>query len=186
MRFSQRSLLNISERCTASIFKYCSLSCLAHRVNELEHMALRPRRHVPNTTLDYGGTNTLSPRLVSAHFSLISSRTPERMNFRQQPNSSKETLHNCALTVAANTQTVSVVAEENCGPLSSSAVALSPTNFLSIAFSTHLILPAALGPGVYSASTRNEYQEKKNMFLGSRAQPVRRAHNFTAICEPIV
>jgi hypothetical protein len=24
------------------------------------------------------------------------------------------------------------------------------------------------------------------MFLGSEAQPVRRAHNLTAICEPIV
>jgi hypothetical protein len=26
----------------------------------------------------------------------------------------------------------------------------------------YLILPAALGPGVYSASNRNEYQKKKN------------------------
>jgi hypothetical protein len=29
-------------------------------------------------------------------------------------------------------------------------------------FSTYLILPAALGPGVYSASKRNEYQKYKN------------------------
>jgi hypothetical protein len=30
-------------------------------------------------------------------------------------------------------------------------------------FSSYLILPAALGPGVHSASNRNEYQEKKNV-----------------------
>jgi hypothetical protein len=29
-------------------------------------------------------------------------------------------------------------------------------------FYIHLILPAALGPGVYSASNRNEYQKHKN------------------------
>jgi hypothetical protein len=29
-------------------------------------------------------------------------------------------------------------------------------------FSIYLILPAALGPGVYSASNRNEYQKQKN------------------------
>jgi hypothetical protein len=29
-------------------------------------------------------------------------------------------------------------------------------------FYTYLILPAALGPGVYSASNRNEYQKHKN------------------------
>jgi hypothetical protein len=28
--------------------------------------------------------------------------------------------------------------------------------------SVYLILPAALGPGVYSASSRNEYQKHKN------------------------
>jgi hypothetical protein len=32
---------------------------------------------------------------------------------------------------------------------------------MSLDFSSHLILPAALGPGVYSASTRNEYQKQK-------------------------
>jgi hypothetical protein len=29
-------------------------------------------------------------------------------------------------------------------------------------FSIYLIFPAVLGPGVYSASNRNEYQEQKN------------------------
>jgi hypothetical protein len=29
-------------------------------------------------------------------------------------------------------------------------------------FSIYLILPAALGPTVYSASNRNEYQKQKN------------------------
>jgi hypothetical protein len=29
-------------------------------------------------------------------------------------------------------------------------------------FSIHLILPAALGPGVYSAINRNEYQKQEN------------------------
>jgi hypothetical protein len=31
-----------------------------------------------------------------------------------------------------------------------------------IFFLIYLILPAALGPGVYSASDRNEYQKQKN------------------------
>jgi hypothetical protein len=30
-------------------------------------------------------------------------------------------------------------------------------------FSIYLSLPAALGPGVYSASNRNEYQKQKNV-----------------------
>jgi hypothetical protein len=29
-------------------------------------------------------------------------------------------------------------------------------------FSIYLILPASLGPGVYSASNRNDYQNQKN------------------------
>jgi hypothetical protein len=33
-------------------------------------------------------------------------------------------------------------------------------------FSIYLILPAALGPGVYSASNRNEYQNQKNNVSG--------------------
>jgi hypothetical protein len=32
--------------------------------------------------------------------------------------------------------------------------------------SNYLILPAALGPGVYSASDRNEYQKHKNNVSG--------------------
>jgi hypothetical protein len=55
-------------------------------------------------------------------------------------------------------------------------------------FSIYLILPAALGPGIYSASNRNQYQKqkkKKNIFVESRAQPVRKADNLTAIREPI-
>jgi hypothetical protein len=52
-------------------------------------------------------------------------------------------------------------------------------------FSVYLILPAALGSWVYSVYNRNEYQKKK-MFLGSRARPVIKADNLTAICKPIV
>jgi hypothetical protein len=33
-------------------------------------------------------------------------------------------------------------------------------------FSVYLILPAALGPEVYSASNRNEYQKHKNNVSG--------------------
>jgi hypothetical protein len=35
-------------------------------------------------------------------------------------------------------------------------------------FSIYLILPAALGPGVYSASNRNEYQKQKNNVFGEQ------------------
>jgi hypothetical protein len=51
-------------------------------------------------------------------------------------------------------------------------------------FSVYLILLAAPGPWVYSASNRNEYQEQK-LFLGSKAWLVCRADNLTAICELI-
>jgi hypothetical protein len=50
----------------------------------------------------------------------------------------------------------------------------------------YLILPAALGPEVYPASKRNEYQNRKMMFLGSREWPVRRTDNLTVISEPTV
>jgi hypothetical protein len=51
----------------------------------------------------------------------------------------------------------------------------------------YLIFPTALGPGVYSASNKNEYRkQKKIMFLGSKVRLVRGADNFTAIYEPIV
>jgi hypothetical protein len=54
-------------------------------------------------------------------------------------------------------------------------------------FLIYLILPAALGPGVYSAPNRNEYHKQKIiMFLGSKVRPVRRADNLTATCEPTV
>jgi hypothetical protein len=53
-------------------------------------------------------------------------------------------------------------------------------------FSIYLILPAALGLDVYSASRRDEYQKQKIIFLGSRALPVRKADNLTTIREPIV
>jgi hypothetical protein len=33
-------------------------------------------------------------------------------------------------------------------------------------FSIYLILPATLGPGVYLASNRNEYQKQKNYVSG--------------------
>jgi hypothetical protein len=55
-----------------------------------------------------------------------------------------------------------------------------------IYFSIYLILSAALGPGVYSASNRNEYKKQKKMFLWSKARPVRKAYILTAISEPIV
>jgi hypothetical protein len=45
--------------------------------------------------------------------------------------------------------------------------------------------PAALGPGVYSTSNKNEYEKQKN-FTESRALPALKADNLTAIREPIV
>jgi hypothetical protein len=63
---------------------------------------------------------------------------------------------------------------------------LSPDEVIEF-FSNYLILPATRGPGVYSASNRNEYQkQKKIMFLGSRARLVHKADNLIAICEPTV
>jgi hypothetical protein len=47
------------------------------------------------------------------------------------------------------------------------------------------ILPAALDPGVYSASKQKSVPETEKMCLGSRALPVRKA-DLTAIYEPIV
>jgi hypothetical protein len=52
-------------------------------------------------------------------------------------------------------------------------------------FSIYLILPAPLGPGVYSR-TEMSTTRRKVMFVGSRARPVLRADNLTAVCEPIV
>jgi hypothetical protein len=52
-------------------------------------------------------------------------------------------------------------------------------------FSIFLILPAALGAGVYSASNRNEYQKEKKIWGAERGQTLE-ADIFTAVCEPIV
>jgi hypothetical protein len=49
-------------------------------------------------------------------------------------------------------------------------------------FSICLIFPAALGPGVYLVSNRNEYQKQKYVSEG-KARPVDKADNLTAICE---
>jgi hypothetical protein len=51
-------------------------------------------------------------------------------------------------------------------------------------FSFYLILPATLGPGVYWASNRNEYQKQKKMCLLSKAQLAHKAD--TTICELII
>jgi hypothetical protein len=45
-----------------------------------------------------------------------------------------------------------------------------------MAFSIYLILPAALGSGVYSVSNRNEYQK---IFLGVKARPERKDDKLT-------
>jgi hypothetical protein len=51
----------------------------------------------------------------------------------------------------------------------------------------YLIFPAALGPGVYSASnSKGSRNIKIIMFLGSKVRRVRRADNLTAIYGPIV
>jgi hypothetical protein len=62
---------------------------------------------------------------------------------------------------------------------------LSPVEVIELS-PIYLILPAALGSGVYSAFNINEHQKQKNIFLGSRAWLVLKADNLTAICEPIV
>jgi hypothetical protein len=38
-----------------------------------------------------------------------------------------------------------------------------------VSFSIYLILPATLGPGVYSASNRNEYQKQRNNVSGEQS-----------------
>jgi hypothetical protein len=42
-------------------------------------------------------------------------------------------------------------------------VGSSPDEVIVFFFSIYLILPAALGPGVYSACNRNEYQKQENV-----------------------
>jgi hypothetical protein len=53
-------------------------------------------------------------------------------------------------------------------------------------FLIYLILLATLGPGVYSASNRNEYRKHKKKILGIKVRLVHGADNHTAIYEPIV
>jgi hypothetical protein len=45
-------------------------------------------------------------------------------------------------------------------------VAGSSPDEVTAIFSIYVILSAALGPGVYSASNRNEYQKQKNNVSG--------------------
>jgi hypothetical protein len=52
----------------------------------------------------------------------------------------------------------------------------------SLDFSLDIIFQPQYGPGVDSASNRNEYQESS----WGKGRPVRKADNLTAICEPIV
>jgi hypothetical protein len=54
-----------------------------------------------------------------------------------------------------------------------------------IGFFFNLLNPCSrtYGPGVDSASNRNEYQEYSE---GGKGRPAPKADNLTAICEPIV
>jgi hypothetical protein len=56
----------------------------------------------------------------------------------------------------------------------------------SLTMKCHTILPAALGPEIYSACNRNEYQKQKITFLGSRVWQGNKADNLTTIYEPTV
>jgi hypothetical protein len=47
-------------------------------------------------------------------------------------------------------------------------------------FPIYVIFPAALRPGVYSASNRHEYQKCS----WGKGQATRKSDNITAICEP--
>jgi hypothetical protein len=62
----------------------------------------------------------------------------------------------------------------------------SKPNELNEFFSIYVILPATSGPGVYAIFNRNEYQKHKKNVSGGTVQPVRRADNLTATCEPTV
>jgi hypothetical protein len=44
-----------------------------------------------------------------------------------------------------------------------------PSDEVNFFFSIYLILPAALGPGVYSTSNRNEYQKQINNVSGEQS-----------------
>jgi hypothetical protein len=56
-----------------------------------------------------------------------------------------------------------------------------------ILISIYLALSATIGFGIYSACNTNDRQKERiKRYLGSREQPVRKADNLTAICEPTV
>jgi hypothetical protein len=57
----------------------------------------------------------------------------------------------------------------------------SKRNEVDELLSIYLILPAALSPGVYSASKRNEYRKQRNNVSGKQSVAARRADNFDAI-----
>jgi hypothetical protein len=58
---------------------------------------------------------------------------------------------------------------------------LADSSPAEVNFWIYLFLPAALGPGVYSASNRKEYQKhKKNNVSESKVRRVRRSDNLTA------
>jgi hypothetical protein len=44
-----------------------------------------------------------------------------------------------------------------------------PDEVNEFSFSIYLFLPAAIGPGVHSASNRNEYQKQKNYVSGEQS-----------------
>jgi hypothetical protein len=52
-------------------------------------------------------------------------------------------------------------------------------------FLIYVIRLVALGPWVYSASNRNEYQKQRKMCLGIRVRVLRKADSLTATCESI-
>jgi hypothetical protein len=52
-----------------------------------------------------------------------------------------------------------------------------------IFFSIYPILPAAIGPGIYSASNSNEYQK---VFTGSKVRLARKADNLNAFYKTII
>jgi hypothetical protein len=64
-------------------------------------------------------------------------------------------------------------------------VACSEPDEVNEFFSIYLILPVTLGPAFTQPLTEMSTRSRNIMFLGSKARPVRRADNLTAICEPI-
>jgi hypothetical protein len=50
----------------------------------------------------------------------------------------------------------------------------------------NILIPSALGSGVYSLSVRNEIQKQKKILLGITSRPARKAYSLIATCDPIV